>query len=158
MEEAGCLLTSSGVEMHETCMARNKDLQYDLNKIKSKWYLEQKAMFQTTINRICWVHMKMGYIIITASTKVKHIEQEVTLCTENSIPLINNIQFTGADNTHACGTCRCGYLHYFMFRLSCRGTPERRWCDGAINPHQLLSMWLILWKKCFLHMSPTRGG
>lgn len=40
------------------------------------------------------MHMKMGCIIITASTTVIHIEQEVTLYTENSIPLVNNIQFT----------------------------------------------------------------
>lgn len=166
VEEPSCLLTSSGIEMHETqwkCMARNKDLQYAINKTKSKWYLQQKAMFQITINRIYWVHMKMGCIITTASTKVIHIKQELTLYAGNPISLVNNIQFTGADNMHACGTCRCGYLHYFMFRLSSspnfsRGAPERRWCDGVIRQRQFFSMWLILWKKCFLHMSPTRGG
>ncbi len=60
-------------------------------------YCEEKTVCVITIHIIHCAKcvIKCAHIVITESI---HIEQEVSMCAETSIHLVNNIQFTGADN------------------------------------------------------------
>lgn len=77
-----------------------RDKQCEIRIKREVNYTVRTPMCENTIHIIYSAKcvLKCAHILIPEFAKAIHTEQEVSVCAENSIHLINNIQLTEADN------------------------------------------------------------